>query len=77
MRVHTDLTESLPTLLRVSEAAKMLHVHPNTLRAWASSGLIHSYRIGSRGDRRFSVDELATYLEINREELEDQGTSVG
>jgi excisionase family DNA binding protein len=38
--------------LTTSEAAEMLHVHCNTLRRWSDTGLLRSYRISSRGDRR-------------------------
>ncbi|MBI4200222.1 MAG: helix-turn-helix domain-containing protein [Chloroflexi bacterium] len=51
-----------PRMLRVGEAAKLLHVHPNTLRKWNAVGLIHSYRIGRRGDRRFLVADLFKFL---------------
>ncbi len=53
---------AIPRMLRVGEAAKVLHVHPNTLRKWSGSGLIPSYRIGSRQDRRFLLDDLMDYL---------------
>lgn len=52
----------IPRMLRVGEAARVLHVHPNTLRKWSGSGLIPSYRIGSRQDRRFLLDDLMDYL---------------
>jgi excisionase family DNA binding protein len=40
--------ETIPRMLRVGEMARVLHVHPHTLRRWSGSGLIPSYRIGSR-----------------------------
>jgi len=55
--------EELPQeLLTVREMAKRLHVHPNTLRQWSDSGLIRSYRIGVRGDRRFSAADVNTVI---------------
>jgi excisionase family DNA binding protein len=50
------------TMLRVGEAARLLHVHPNTLRKWSTDGLIPSYRIGRRRDRRFALEDLARFL---------------
>jgi excisionase family DNA binding protein len=50
------------SLLTISEASEFLHVHTNTLRRWSDSGLIASYRISSRGDRRFSKEELIRFL---------------
>jgi excisionase family DNA binding protein len=50
-------------LLTVSEAAEFLHVHTNTLRRWSDDGLLVSYRISSRGDRRFFKDDLLRFLD--------------
>ena len=58
-----------PRMLRVGEAASLLHVHPNTLRKWNSDGLISSYRIGRRGDRRFTLADLANFLRSSRLDL--------
>ena len=44
--------------LTVSEVARFLRVHPNSVRRWAETGIIPSYRIGSRGYRRFKLDEI-------------------
>ncbi len=48
--------------LSIAEAARTLGVHPNTLRAWSDQGRIRSYRINSRGDRRFLRADLDAYL---------------
>lgn len=47
--------------MTASELAQLLNVHINTVRRWTNRGLISTYRIGPRGDRRFtkeSVDEF-------------------
>ena len=62
MNHTTTVAADFPRMLRVGEAAQFLHVHPNTLRKWSSCGLVPSYRIGSRGDRRFSVSDLVNFL---------------
>ena len=41
-----------------SKASKILNVHPNTLRAWESKGLIHSTRIGEKGQRKYDITEF-------------------
>ena len=51
------------SLLTVSEAAEFLHVHNNTLRRWSDTGLLTSYRICSRGDRRFAREDLMHFLD--------------
>ncbi len=50
-------------VVRVGEASRILSVHPNTLRKWSDSGLIPSYRIGHRRDRRFAVIDLLAFME--------------
>ncbi len=49
-------------LLTVREVARLLHVHPNTLRHWSDKGVIKSHRINQRGDRRFMWEEVARFL---------------
>jgi excisionase family DNA binding protein len=50
------------TMLTVKEVAEILHIHNNTVRRWADQGLIKSYRIASRGDRRFKREDIAIFL---------------
>jgi excisionase family DNA binding protein len=47
------------------ELAKFLNVHINTVRRWSDQGVIKSYRIGPRGDRRFSKDDVLSFLAAN------------
>ena len=46
----------------VSEVAAALRVHPNTVRHWSDAGLLKTSRIGPRGDRRFSWDDIHSFL---------------
>jgi len=58
--------ELMNDMLTVREVARLLHVHPNTLRRWSNNGRIRAYRITPRGDRRFKRDEIARFLaELN------------
>jgi len=49
--------------LTIKEVSQLLHVHEQTVRRWANSGLIKAYRVGPRGDRRFSPNEIAAFLQ--------------
>lgn len=49
-------------MLTVRDVAHILHVHINTVRRWSDQGIIKSYRIACRGDRRFSQDNIAGFL---------------
>jgi len=58
--------EHMSNMLTVREVARLLHVHPNTLRRWSNNGRIKTYRITPRGDRRFRREEIAHFLaELN------------
>ncbi|HUS04335.1 MAG TPA: helix-turn-helix domain-containing protein [Dehalococcoidia bacterium] len=52
-------------MLTTTEVARFLHVHPNTVRQWANRELIHAYRLGTRGDRRFEREEVDNFLSKN------------
>ncbi len=56
-------------LMTTAEAASFLNVHPNTVRNWADSALLPSYRIGPRRDRRFRRADVESLL------VEDTGSS--
>ncbi len=49
-------------MLTTSEVAKILNVHINTVRRWSNQGALKSYRIGSRGDRRFRKGDIDLIL---------------
>lgn len=45
-------------LLKMSEAAKMLNVHPQTLRQWDRNGILKAVRFGQRKDRRYRKEDI-------------------
>lgn len=49
------------TTLPVGEAARLLGVHPHTLRSWADQGRLPYLRLNARGDRRFRVADLRSF----------------
>jgi diguanylate cyclase (GGDEF)-like protein/excisionase family DNA binding protein len=49
-------------LISVAQAAALLGVHPNTIRAWAEGGRLTAYRINARGDRRFRRGDVERLL---------------
>lgn len=53
-------------LLSATGAARLLGVHPNTIRRWSDDGLVHAYRVGKRSDRRFSRTDLEKFLKSHR-----------
>ena len=49
-------------LLTTAQAAEHLNVHVNTVRRWSNKGILETYRIGSRGDRRFRRRDINNFL---------------
>jgi diguanylate cyclase (GGDEF)-like protein/excisionase family DNA binding protein len=61
------LSNALPSrpidaTLTVTKAARLLGVHPNTVRAWSDAGRLRYYRINPRGDRRYRLSDLQRFL---------------
>jgi len=54
--------EHIDDMLTVNEVARLLHVHPNTLRRWSNIGRIRAYRINPRGDRRYRLRDIEGFL---------------
>jgi excisionase family DNA binding protein len=54
--------EETDSLLTTSETASLLHVHINTVRRWSNMGVLKSFRIGPRGDRRFLKEDIDKFL---------------
>lgn len=56
---HND---DLDPMLTTSDVARILSIHINTVRRWSNQGVIKSYRIGSRGDRRFKKEDIDKFF---------------
>ena len=54
--------EEINPLLTTSDVARLLNVHINTVRRWSNQGILVTYRIGSRGDRRFHREDITSFL---------------
>jgi diguanylate cyclase (GGDEF)-like protein/excisionase family DNA binding protein len=65
---HTAATATSKTArpgdatLTVTKAARVLGVHPNTVRAWSDAGRLRYFRINERGDRRYRMSDLQRFL---------------
>ena len=53
-------------MLGIREAAKLIGVHPNTLRRWSDKNLVKSFVISSRGDRRYHKRDIDRFLAERR-----------
>lgn len=48
-------------MLTPSDAARIMNVHINTLRRWTNNGILRSYRIDPRRDRRIRLEDIAVF----------------
>jgi len=53
---------SLPKLLTIQQAAKVLSVHVETLRRWDKGGKLKAVRINERGDRRYKPEDIKKFI---------------
>jgi excisionase family DNA binding protein len=53
-------------LLKLSEAAELLNVHPNTLRQWDKKGILKAVRFGQRGDRRYKKEDIEKFINTQK-----------
>ncbi len=49
-------------MLTTGDVAQFLGLHTNTVRRWNAKGILKSYRISSRGDRRFRREDVDGFL---------------
>jgi diguanylate cyclase (GGDEF)-like protein/excisionase family DNA binding protein len=74
-------TRPIDATLSVTKAARLLGVHPNTVRAWSDAGRLRYYRINPRGDRRYRLGDLQRFLAAAENTPEagpgPHGTSAG
>ena len=56
----------LGPMLTASEVAEMLHLHVNTVKRLGDRGELLFSRVCKRGDRRFRLEDVMTFLDKNR-----------
>ncbi len=54
--------EKIAHMLTVNEVSQILHIHSNTVRRWANQGILKTYRVNNRGDRRFVREDIDRFL---------------
>ena len=75
------LRDEIMPMLTIKDVARLLHIHVNTARRWSDQGILKSYRITRRGDRRFRQEDIAHFLaeynDFNTKKEPDQGPIRG
>ena len=63
-----ETRRSQSTMLTTGGVAKIFKVHPVTIRRWSEQGILKTYRIGPRGERRYRREDVAVlYLDLSIE----------
>jgi len=58
----SKFAEGWPELLTIKEVAKILRVSPLTIKRWGNKGKLPPIRINSRGDRRYTKEQVLWVL---------------
>ncbi|MCA9371695.1 helix-turn-helix domain-containing protein [Candidatus Woesebacteria bacterium] len=56
------VSKPMEELLTLTEAAKVLKVHPNTLRLWDKKGILKAVRIGVKRVRRYKKEDIERFI---------------
>lgn len=80
MRQTTNEAE-LEGMMTGREVGDFLHVSISTIRRWSDKGMLKSYRVGPRGDRRFQRQDVLRFLKesgrrLRTETAEKKGQSA-
>jgi excisionase family DNA binding protein len=75
--------DEIMPMLTIKDVARLLNIHVNTARRWSDQGIIKSYRISCRGDRRFRQEDIARFLaeynefNMNKSSIREYSSSYG
>jgi len=68
--------KEIDSMLTISNVAHLLNVHINTVRRWSNQGILKAYRIGSRGDRRFQLEDITSFLSQKSKNVKEEEPSL-
>jgi excisionase family DNA binding protein len=64
VKVQHIVTRAQPfeAMLTARQVADFLQVHISTLRRWSDQGILKSYRVGPRRDRRYKQEDVLGFV---------------
>ncbi len=77
MKVQYIVTRAQPfeAMLTARQVADFLQVHISTLRRWSDKGVLKSYRVGPRRDRRYRQEDVLSFVHEDHIPSEQGGDS--
>ncbi len=70
MSKNTILSKNnVPQLLTISDVAKKLKVHPNTLRSWDESGVLPAVKFGDKKIRRYKHEDIVKFINSSKNKI--------
>lgn len=61
------------TMLTARQVADFLQVHISTVRRWSDQGILKSYRVGLRRDRRYRQEDVLEFLREDNNAMDGGG----
>lgn len=58
----SEISSTKSKYISIKEAARILNVHPETLRRWDNSGKLKAHRVGPRQDRKYDPADIINSL---------------
>jgi excisionase family DNA binding protein len=62
----TTAGPEIERMMTAAEVATALHLHVNTVKRLGDRGELPFFRVSSRGDRRFRVEDVLAFLHRDR-----------
>jgi excisionase family DNA binding protein len=60
--MNINNVRSNSNILTTGDVAGLLGIHQNTVRRWSDLGILRSFRISQRGDRRYKYEDISSFL---------------
>jgi excisionase family DNA binding protein len=60
-------------IFTIGDVSQLLGVHHNTVRRWSEKGILKSYRVGPRRDRRFRLEDVEDFLNKGAQKVQIGG----
>ncbi len=53
----------MPQMMTVKNVCEFLNVSRSSVHRWSNNGMLKCYQLGTRGDRRYTMEDIYAFLE--------------